>query len=184
MPSNQNNQHLQEFGAVLQQFHIPTWEELPDFDLYMDQVTTLVKRYLEPIIEEKNALTPAMVNNYVKHKIIPAPTKKRYDKEHLAFLIVITLVKQILPLPEIRAALIYQIQLQEKRAAYNSFCQVQEQALKEVAQQILAPQQAHLEFDGRRDDVFLLRSITLSLALKIVSEHILTTDDEGETPHE
>lgn len=184
MQSNRDNDNLQAFGEVINNFHLPTWDELPDFDLYMDQVTTLVNRYLEPIIGPTNLLTASMVNNYVKHKIIPAPKKKRYDKEHLAFLIAITLLKQILSLPDIRSALIYQIQLQEKRAAYNSFCQLQEQALKEVAHQVLNPSAVALDFDGTRDDVFLTRSLTLSLALKILTENIIITEEEGVLPHE
>lgn len=186
MEQNARKEALEAFSETLGNFHLPTWEELPDFELYMDQVTTLVKRYLEPIIEEKNLLTAAMVNNYVKHKIIPAPVKKKYTKEHLAFLLTITLLKQIFPLPEIRDALLYQLRIQEKRLAYNSFCQMVEQGLQEVGQQAGQPTKTTLAFDGSKPETILLRSITLSLVMKILSEKIIEINavTKGEVSNE
>ena len=61
----------------IQDFHIPTWEELPDIDLYLDQVVTFIDKYLNNYIYtdtesngEGKILTKTMINNYVKQKII------------------------------------------------------------------------------------------------------------------
>ena len=72
----------------MQSFHLPTWEELPDLELYMDQVVSLVIRYvnLQPHSALKDSiLTASAVNNYVRLKLIPPPVKKRYSRIHLAY---------------------------------------------------------------------------------------------------
>lgn len=76
----------------------------------MDQVRTLVDRYLSPVIqgEKHPLLTSSMVNNYVKLGLIPAPVKKRYNKEHVAFLLAITTLKQVLTIPEIKEGILFQ----------------------------------------------------------------------------
>lgn len=171
---------IAEIRQILIQFHLPRWEELPDFDLYMDQVVTLVNQTLSPLLPTSAVLTSSMVNNYVKQKLLPPPTKKRYTKEHLAFLIVISLLKQVMSLPDIKKAIVYQLQLETRREAYERYCQLQEQALNEMAQQLISHESGALKFDGKKEKSIFLRSLTLSLALKIYSEIILTIDAKGE----
>ena len=64
-------------GPTIENVHLPRWHELPDIELYMDQVITLIEKYLSPLItlEKHTLLTSSMVNNYVKHGLIPAPVK-------------------------------------------------------------------------------------------------------------
>ena len=86
------------WSDTLQDFHLPRWEELPNFDLYLDQVITLIEGYLQHLFDEENdtILTSAMINNYVKLKLIPKAEKKRYNRVHIAYLIAITILKQVL----------------------------------------------------------------------------------------
>ena len=60
--------------------HIPRWEELPNIDLYLDQVVTLLEEYLGNFItnKEDKIITKTMINNYVKHGIITPPENKKY----------------------------------------------------------------------------------------------------------
>ena len=81
---------------------LPRWNELPDLELYMDQVTSLVGRYLK----DDRELTASMVNNYVKHKAMPAPVRKKYTREHLAYLVVICTLKPVLPISTIRQMMV------------------------------------------------------------------------------
>ena len=65
-------------------FHMPRWEELPEIDLYMDQVIAKAEKYLRPITAEgDNLLTQAMINNYVKNGIVPPPIAYGADTYHL-----------------------------------------------------------------------------------------------------
>jgi hypothetical protein len=82
---------------------LPSWNDLPDIDLYMDQVIAFMRRYIGGVSEAADKiLTPAMVNNYVKQKIMPAPVKKKYSREHLAYLTVICVLKQVLPIASVQ----------------------------------------------------------------------------------
>ena len=89
---------LMAWSETLFTFHLPRWEELPAFDLYMDQVITLLENYLRPLlgdVREETILTSAMINNYVKMKVVPAPIKKKYSKTHIAYLVIVCVMKQI-----------------------------------------------------------------------------------------
>ena len=79
---------------------IPLWNELPELDLYMDQIIVLMEKYLGSSQEDK-LITPSMINNYVKLGIIPRPTKKKYSKTHIAYLIIICSLKQVMPIADI-----------------------------------------------------------------------------------
>ena len=82
-------------------------EDIPNIDLYMDQVTTFMdaqlassKRYPEDKI-----LTKTMINNYAKNDLLPPPLKKKYSKEHLLVLIFIYYFKNILSINDIQTLL-------------------------------------------------------------------------------
>ena len=67
---------------------LPQWEMLPDIGLYMDQVITLITRMYEPLYGDATCgyLSASMINNYVKAKLIPRPTGKKYGREQIALL--------------------------------------------------------------------------------------------------
>lgn len=100
MPVAKGNpaQRLTEWLDKLEQFNLPDWDSLPQLDLYMDQVTLLLNRYLSPLERygEDKAITASIVNNYVRMKVMPPPVKKRYSRVHLAYLIIICTLKQSL----------------------------------------------------------------------------------------
>ena len=79
-------------------------EDLPNIDLYMDQVTTFMESQLASSkrYEDDKILTKTMINNYAKNKLLPPPEKKRYSKEHLLMLIFIYYFKNILSINDIQ----------------------------------------------------------------------------------
>lgn len=91
--------------SVLHYEPIP-WARLPELDLYMDQVITLMSKQLEPFsLEGERLLTPSMINNYVKDGVLPRPNQKKYGREHLSRLLIICMLKSVLSLPEIDSTL-------------------------------------------------------------------------------
>lgn len=65
-------------------------EDIPDIDLYMDQVTTFMESHLRNSTRNPNEdkiLTKTMINNYAKNNLLPPPVKKKYSKEHVLSLI-------------------------------------------------------------------------------------------------
>ena len=82
-------------------------EDLPNIDLYMDQVTTFMDSQLEASkrYPEDKILTKTMINNYAKNNLIPPPEKKKYTKEHILCLIFIYYFKNFLPISDIKTIL-------------------------------------------------------------------------------
>lgn len=82
--------------------------ELPDIDLYMDQVTNFLESRLKQSSrhpEEDKILTKTMINNYAKSNLLPPPDKKKYNKEQIVLLILIYYSKGLLSMQDIEAML-------------------------------------------------------------------------------
>ena len=79
--------------------------EIPNIDLYMDQVTSFMDEHMQHSKRrsEDKILTKTMINNYAKNKLLPPPVKKRYSREHMLLLIFIYYFKGILSLSDIQA---------------------------------------------------------------------------------
>jgi len=81
-------------------------EELPDIELYMDQVTTFMEQRLKTASrnpEDDKIMTKTMINNYVKNRLMPPPDKKKYSKEHMLLLIFIYYFKGFMSIGDIQS---------------------------------------------------------------------------------
>lgn len=88
---------LLRWERFLDSYRLPEWQELPQIDLYLDQVIALVNQFLGFFVydpTEEKLLTPSMVNNYVKSRLIPPPVRKKYGRKHIALLLMICTFKQ------------------------------------------------------------------------------------------
>ena len=84
-------------------------EEIPDIDLYMDQVTTFLDEKLKssarnPKAEEK-LVTKTMINNYAKTDVIPAPVRKKYSRDHIFLIIFVYYYKNFLQINDVKTLL-------------------------------------------------------------------------------
>lgn len=82
-------------------------EDIPNIDLYMDQVTTFMEEQLcsAKRREEDKVLTKTMINNYAKNNLLPPPVKKKYSREHILVMIFIYYFKNILSIKDIETML-------------------------------------------------------------------------------
>ena len=82
-------------------------EDIPNIDLYMDQVTTFMEKNLSATkrYDEDKILTKTMINNYAKNNLLPPPVKKKYSKEHVLVMIFIYYFKNILSIKDIETLL-------------------------------------------------------------------------------
>lgn len=82
-------------------------DQIPNIDLYMDQVTTFMEEGLEKTkrYPEDKILTKTMINNYAKNNLLPPPVKKKYSKEHVLALIFIYYFKNLLSIKDIETLL-------------------------------------------------------------------------------
>lgn len=96
-------QILQDILADLTKINYIQPEEIPNIDLYMDQVTTFMNQHLagSKRYEEDKILTKTMINNYAKNHLLPPPVKKKYSKEHVLVLIFIYYFKNLLSIKDI-----------------------------------------------------------------------------------
>ncbi|MDF2543504.1 MAG: hypothetical protein K0S47_3222 [Herbinix sp.] len=80
-------------------------DDIPNIDLYMDQVTTFMDKHLTSSkrYSEDKLLTKTMINNYTKNELLPPPNKKKYTKEHMFLLIFIYYFKNILSISDIQS---------------------------------------------------------------------------------
>lgn len=80
-------------------------DEIPNIDLYMDQVTTFMDKHLKSSkrYADDKLLTKTMINNYTKNDLLPSPNKKKYSKEHILLLIFIYYFKNILTINDIQS---------------------------------------------------------------------------------
>lgn len=148
--------------------------ELPGINLYMDQVISLLGEKLEFYQRDEGSklLTSSMINNYVKSEVIPHPEKKKYNKDHLASLIVVCLLKQVISIPDIKTLL---SGCSDMEGFYSKFEQTQTQAINEVS--------AQLRFAAENGDD--LRLIALKFAAeanakRAAAERILVEIDRDE----
>ncbi len=82
-------------------------EDIPNIDLYMDQVLTFLEKELGTVREatEDKAMTKTMINNYTKNQLLPPPEKKKYSRDHMLNLIFIYYFKNFLGLKDIKSIL-------------------------------------------------------------------------------
>ena len=123
--------------AQLAGLKLPRWDELPDLELYMDQVLSLMERYLGSCPgHDRKGLTASMVNNYVKQGAMPPPVKKRYARAHLARLIIICVMKSSFPIELIKNLILVSTGEQDDHVLYDRFCDEFEGALARSAEDV------------------------------------------------
>lgn len=96
---------LESILESLDRFSYIKASDIPNMDLYMDQVTTLMENNLASAARygtKDKILTKTMINNYAKNDLLPAPNKKKYSKEHILVLIFIYYFKGILSIGDIQ----------------------------------------------------------------------------------
>lgn len=118
---------------ALSEQKLPRYEQLPTFGLYVDQLVSFVNDTVDfSYMPDEKALTASMVNNYVKQGIVPKPENKRYSRNHIAYLIVVCILKKVFSIQEITELIQIQINAYPTYRAYDSFVASLEQSLAEV----------------------------------------------------
>lgn len=159
-------------------FHIPRWNEIPEIDLYLDQVVTLLESHLSNYIKNDNdkdekIVTKTMINNYVKHKVIKPPVNKKYSREHIAYLFAIFILKQIYSINDIKKLIELAISTSSVEQAYNRFCNELENAISITFN---GKSESYLSDNNLTHERYLLRNVTQSFANKL---YVLRTYLDG-----
>lgn len=106
---NQQNVHefIEQILADLKENNYLYASQIPNIDLYMDQVTTFMDEHLNLFKrrDEDKTLTKTMINNYSKVQLLPPTNKKKYSRNHMLLLLMIYYLKPVLSIPDIQAML-------------------------------------------------------------------------------
>ena len=157
---------------------LPRWDALPEIDLYLEQIITLLDKWLgESLCEpDKSVLTKTMINNYVKHKIITPPINKKYDKITVASLFVIAIYKPLCTMEEIKKLIDLAIKVNEPSISYDQFCNVVEESVEAVF--------SGKGFEGRgelTDAQYILRVVSRGFACQFfLRKNFLDNNNEEE----
>lgn len=160
------NECLAKWLKEFENFSFEDYENLPDIDLYMDQVITYLDRKFQ-ILQTSSldkVITSSMINNYVKGKVISAPVSKKYNREHIALIEEVCSLKQVLSITEIKQIfdeLYKDVNILEP---FNTF---KDEAKKNT---VMAAQETLLNLENIEvNDMTKLNTLALNLALKAQS---------------
>lgn len=105
--SNKYTSEMIELIRNIQNIDYVPPTDIPDIDLYMDQITTFMDEHLKSSkrFADDKILTKTMINNYTKNDLLPPPNKKKYSKEHMILLIFIYYFKNFLSISDIKSIL-------------------------------------------------------------------------------
>mgnify|MGYP002346000198 CR=1 FL=1 len=135
------SKNIQMWIEKINQIHLPRYEELPNIDLYLDQVITYVNNAIKDVFIlnsqlDEDVVTPSMINNYVKNKIMIPPQKKKYKRTHLAFIITITILKHVGSLSDVSLGIVNLKNVLGTSLAYDTFIEFIEKSLKASASEL------------------------------------------------
>ena len=141
-----NDDLLNSIMASLGRIETISLDEIPNINLYMDQLTSFMDERLKKTTRhpgEDKILTKTMINNYAKNDLLPPPIKKKYSKDHLILLIVIYYLKSILSINDIQT-LIEPLKRRfygaedklDLSRIYETLYQLQEESLEPVKEDI------------------------------------------------
>lgn len=142
-------------------YRAPRWNSMPDIDLYMDQVLVVLDKYLSIFKEndDEKIVTSAMINNYVKQKITPAPVNKKYTRYHIAFIYVVCVLKNYISLSDTCNGINVLLKGRHTAEAFDMFCEEFDSALDEAFNGKSAKRQFPETDEGK-----ILHAVTTAIA--------------------
>lgn len=180
-------EQLNHWLAGLEGKNPAEWSLLPDIGLYMDQVQTYIDRQLALYRRDENdrLLTPAMINNYIKDSLIPRAEVKKYNPTHLALLIMIGTLKQVLSIPNLSHLLSPYRDAADVEILYSHYRQIQQSSLQDIVEQVSTEINILQEAGGgsTAEIADAMRSLALELSIEartriLIAEKILAVLEE------
>lgn len=173
---------LHRWDHYITEYHLPEWDAIPNFGLYMDQVVSLLEEYLNfiPCDEKNKFVTASTINNYVRLKIMPAPIKRKYYRTHIAYLIFILVLKQTLSINDVQKLVPLDLSEEQVRDIYGNYSEkfrqlalFFNQQVQSAANDILSPGS---DSEGAVERL-LLESTLISGFSRILAEKLLNLSD-------
>jgi len=157
---------IKELKEKLRTTRPANWEQLPDIELYKDQVLSYMQRQMLPS-ESEELLTGAMINNYIKAGVLPRPNGKKYGREHLAFLTAICALKPVMSVSDMEYLLKKQSDDIDAKLFYELLHANIDKAMTDTANNL------EEELDERNLPKYILTIALQAAGLRIVCESLL-----------
>ena len=106
-------------SASIDAFRLPSYQEIPDVGLYLEQTAKYISDCLAPV--QDTPVTGSMISNYVKKGLIAKPVRKQYSREQIAQLMFIAAAKSVLSMDDVHLMLSVQRQTYPSQVAYDYF---------------------------------------------------------------
>ncbi len=170
--------------SAVQTMKLPRYHDLPRIQYYSDQVVDFVNDALSPLFGvDQKPLTASMINNYVKQKMMPPPVKKRYSNDHVAFVITITILKQVVSIPSIVEGIRLVREEFGKEKAYDVFIDFIEEGVNNVIAQTHEINIVPIDNKPIVSTLIPMKASSMAFAAKLVAEKslidILNNEEEG-----
>lgn len=139
--------HIIEITKNLKDLKLPRWSDLPSVDLYLEQVLRLLDEWLGGYLDfdGKKIMTRTMVNNYVKHNYIDAPENKKYNRDNIAYLFVIAILKPVYTIEDISRLINLTCKANGIEASFDLFCELIEEAVQHAFSRTTMQKVSHEE---------------------------------------
>ncbi|MDO4198490.1 MAG: DUF1836 domain-containing protein [Erysipelotrichaceae bacterium] len=161
----------------MNEFHVPRYEELPDFPIYIDQLIEYIENKLSVFFfDEEKIITKSMINNYVKQGIVRAPEKKKYERDQIVYIIIICILKKSFTLEEISLIIETVVNYIDIVTSYNYFCNDFEACLKGIFDK---KEIVHTPYmTNNKELVYSCQCVMLTVANKVYLESIIKKVNE------
>lgn len=169
------NKSLDKWLDEIDNQALPDYDQLPDIELYMEQLLTYLERESKVLQKNQNdkQITSSMINNYVKHKIVQAPKLKKYSREQLSLLNELIYLKQVLSLPEIKQILDIEYKDSEYKVEYNKYLDINNNSFNEAIKETKNSLKSCKENDEKDLTDLALKLAAKANAYSTVSKRIL-----------
>ena len=148
-----------------EQFRLPTYQEIPNVGLYLEQTVKYLNEFLVPLLGAE--ITSSMVSNYVKKGLVSNQVRKQYDREQIASLLFIAVAKSVMSMENIKLLFTMQRQSYPSEIAYGYFRTELREAIDVVFG--LKKSMSSIEEDATGEKI-MLRTTTIAVAHKIYLE--------------
>ncbi len=174
MAQNENKKNPVEAQQCdIREFRLPTYMEIPDVGLYLEQVSKFINSCLEQAAGIR--LTTSMISNYVKQKLLSHPEKKQYSREQIATLMMIALCKTVLSLDEIHLLLESEAYKGKTEDLYAQF----ETGLANALAQVSSALDEKERFVLKTESNDLLWTLLITIAFRLILRQMLDVSAEA-----
>lgn len=157
-------------------FHCPRWNELPSEPKFNKEVVDYINDILDPLMVNEKAITTTMVQNYIKWEFIPKPEGRKYNKTQIAYLIVISIYKQILNIKDVKKGVDLQLRFMDVENAYNNFSIALDTALERSFKSIVLNNEFRLEEFFNTPETAGIDIIAHAFSLKLLVTLIISNN--------